>query len=391
MNKKRYNCKELIRSVDEVRTIFKYIGIELPQGDIKEVYDAIAANEYIDWKNCTLKEAKEAVNNGTIAIGIGEDKIVILSADDKELDTEFSNLQYYSYSNKIKRNNCYKDLCNEIVFTNLDVLHNMAKVFDKSNAMKLTLQFIRRKVYGSENWNIVAGEVNQNFVNYVMDNNCYIYNFFTTNSLTIYDYSGYQIDFLHLCATMNCIIFGGKTYWNYLSVGQTHVRNLSGWAGDLQAVVVDAYMETNATNNYNTFYNKVYQIMGNENYSFSMKDLLADIDGFNFAYNWLFDYWQSNLFGTACRYYYRNINILGTGWTSKSCLRFRQFIGSDTKFEFSNIVSLYTNQYWGWPIKWPIYEYQAKNRGITIDLTNNQSDAARDAFVDFIWQKYQAE
>ena len=36
------------------------------------------------WKSCTMQEAQDAANNGTAAIGISEDRIVVLSANDEE-------------------------------------------------------------------------------------------------------------------------------------------------------------------------------------------------------------------------------------------------------------------------------------------------------------------
>ncbi len=124
MNKKQYNniiehslqydCNEAQTSLDTARTVFNNMGVALPNGTQKEVFDTISTNEYMGWRKCTLEEAKEAANNGTAAIGISEDKIVILSAEDEEqpapqtasvltlTDTtpaiSVANLQYYAYS-----------------------------------------------------------------------------------------------------------------------------------------------------------------------------------------------------------------------------------------------------------------------------------------------------
>ena len=124
MNKKQYNniiehslqydCNEAQTSLDTARTVFNNMGVALPNGTQKEVYDTISTNEYMGWRKYTLEEAKEAANNGTAAIGISEDKIVILSAEDEEqpapqtasvltlTDTTpavfVANLQYYAYS-----------------------------------------------------------------------------------------------------------------------------------------------------------------------------------------------------------------------------------------------------------------------------------------------------
>ena len=123
MNKKQYNniinhslqydCKDSENPLDTVRVIFNNMGVALPQGTIKEVYDTVSTGEYMGWKKCTLEEAKEAANNGIAAMGISENKIVVLSAEDEEQPAPKTasvltltdntpiasvlNLDYYSY------------------------------------------------------------------------------------------------------------------------------------------------------------------------------------------------------------------------------------------------------------------------------------------------------
>ena len=95
MNKKQYNnviehtlkfeqSAQTDDSLATARAIFDNMGVALPQGDIKTVYETIKTDNYMGWKSCTMKEAQEAANNGTAAIGISEDKIVVLSANDEE-------------------------------------------------------------------------------------------------------------------------------------------------------------------------------------------------------------------------------------------------------------------------------------------------------------------
>lgn len=125
MNKKQYNsvidytlksekALESDDSLSTARAIFKNLGVALPQGDMKTVYETIKTNNYMGWRSCTMEEAQEAANKGTAAIGISENKIVVISANDQEqpvtrtasvmpLDEntsvfEVSGLMYYSYS-----------------------------------------------------------------------------------------------------------------------------------------------------------------------------------------------------------------------------------------------------------------------------------------------------
>lgn len=90
------------------------MGVALLQGDIKTVYQTIKTNNYMGWKSCAMQEAQAAADRGTAAIGISEDRIVVLAANDEEqpvaqtasvmtLDENTSafavdGLRYYSYS-----------------------------------------------------------------------------------------------------------------------------------------------------------------------------------------------------------------------------------------------------------------------------------------------------
>ena len=125
MNKKQYNnvientlkheqSAQTEDSLSTARAIFDNMGIALPQGDIKTVYETIKTDNYMGWKSCTMQEAQAAADNGTAAIGISEDKIVVLSANDEEEPVaqttsvmtlsentsafSVAGLEYYSYS-----------------------------------------------------------------------------------------------------------------------------------------------------------------------------------------------------------------------------------------------------------------------------------------------------
>lgn len=96
------------------RAIFDNMGVALPNGSMKEVYDILRNNNYMSWKSCcTMQEAQQAADSGMPAIGISENRIVVLSAaDEEEPVTEaasvmalsentsayaVSDLQYYLY------------------------------------------------------------------------------------------------------------------------------------------------------------------------------------------------------------------------------------------------------------------------------------------------------
>ena len=125
MNKKQYNnvidwtlthdqSAQTEDSLKTARTVFKNMGVALPQGDLKQVSDVLKTDDYMGWRSCTMQEAQAAADRGTAAIGINEEKIVILAANDEEQpvtatasvmtlsDTAAENaeppLAFYSYS-----------------------------------------------------------------------------------------------------------------------------------------------------------------------------------------------------------------------------------------------------------------------------------------------------
>lgn len=120
MNGKQYNnvINHTLKSLSEsdtlgtARAIFKNMGVALPHGDIKMVYDTVKTDNYMGWKSCSMDEAQSAANEGIAAMGISENRIVVLSADDEEKSQEntavmtvtdstparsVSDLAFYSY------------------------------------------------------------------------------------------------------------------------------------------------------------------------------------------------------------------------------------------------------------------------------------------------------
>ncbi len=110
----QYDCNEINSSLDTVRTILSNMGVALPQGKLQEVYDIVSTNEYMGWRRCSMQEAREATARGVAAIGINEEKIILLSAEDEEQPIEetaevvalsdatmamsVADLQYYAYT-----------------------------------------------------------------------------------------------------------------------------------------------------------------------------------------------------------------------------------------------------------------------------------------------------
>lgn len=101
MNKKQYNnvidwtLKHETEAQSEdslavARAVCNNLGVALPQGDLSQVVEILATDDYMGWKSCTHEEAQEAVNSGIAAIGVSDEQIVVLTAMDEEDPMNFS-------------------------------------------------------------------------------------------------------------------------------------------------------------------------------------------------------------------------------------------------------------------------------------------------------------
>lgn len=101
-------------SLAVARAVCNNLGVALPQGDLSQVAEILATDDYMGWKSCTLQEAQEAANNGVATIGVSDDGIVVLTATGEEVPVAetvavmtlsenvsayaVDELQFYSYS-----------------------------------------------------------------------------------------------------------------------------------------------------------------------------------------------------------------------------------------------------------------------------------------------------
>ena len=260
---------------------------------------------------------------------------------------------------------------NDILFSNIDMLYSLASQYtnNKELANQLVFQFIRQNKYNGSKWNIVAGQVDKKFVEYVTKLKPELVKYFA-GDVFINDPSGDKVDFIHFAATINALLYDSKGAQAFI-VTETHLDNLAGWAGDLQTLIKEVLKDTKNSNDYSTVYKSTSKLMGEVGTTFSMSDLLADVDAVNIR-----ELLGSASIGDVFRSYY------GSGYKT----RYTDFVGSVAskvdKKSFRGWVDDYTNDYY-YVKKWPLLE--------GINVTNNQSWGIRDAFTDYIWGKVQTE
>ena len=277
---------------------------------------------------------------------------------------------------------------NDKFFGLVNQLHTLAKTYANNNttALHLTLQYMRRGKYNNALWQEVAGAIDTNFVRYVNNNNSTLAGMtaFSDNIIDSFVSSGNgaAADLPHIAAVMDGMLVSGTSFKSMV-VGPNNVRNLCGWAGDLQTLIVDTIKKTNDSNDYNTFKTKFQDLLGSQQYSFGMPDVYADIDAYNMFYDWCNGCWGSVSLGTVMNHYYNGSYL---PYSQYSCTgyakRYTTFTYNNTKDTFKNAVGGYTNNtviLYVAPVQWPLFN------GYTVKT--NQSNAARDAFTDFIWNR----
>jgi len=173
-------------------------------------------------------------------------------------------------------------------------LSDLANKYDSNNSISLCLQFIRRNKYNSNNWNILAGKIDSNFTKFVEENNIDLYNY-NFNNATIYDnITGQNIDFVHMCASLN----------SYIYTKGSSISHFSCWAGDLTSLL-NQLIKFNVNKSEQELLEHAIELLGSTNLRsslFNIEDMLADIDTTILYYNYKSQ--NCDLYTLLTNYYY---------------------------------------------------------------------------------------
>ena len=71
-------------SLETIREVLSNMGAVLPQGDLKQVSEGLATDDYMGWRKCTVKEAQEYANAGTAVVAISDEQIALVAANEDE-------------------------------------------------------------------------------------------------------------------------------------------------------------------------------------------------------------------------------------------------------------------------------------------------------------------
>lgn len=168
--------------------------------------------------------------------------------------------------------------------------------------------------------------------------------------------------------------------WKFGLMPEAYINNLSGWAGDLQTAMNDTMFLTNMSNDYTIFYSTMKSLIGyNPNkseiiypsgkHSFDLDDLYSDTDAYNILTYYIYN--GITIKDALLEYY-------STGIYS----RFHKFTNYWERDTIESVTSQFTQtKFWG-VVKWPLFDY---------NFSPTQSDAAKNAFVDFLMEKLYEE
>lgn len=237
----------------------------------------------------------------------------------------------------------------------------------------LPFMFLRSFRYDDSMWTATGGPLDTGFINYVREQEPTLYETFENLDTIPGDVSGTdRVDLKHMAAiitayqykTTSAVI--GTEYF----MTEAQYDELAGWAGDLQQLVYTDIYPAMPSGGYQQYYDKAISLIGADYGSFSMEDLLADVNAVN-----LYHALSDGSITEALRNYYTD------GYRH----RFTTFLGNETYASFKARTGIYTKARYTTPLSlqsvWLLYQ----QNGIT-ELPAELEAGVGDAVADYFWK-----
>lgn len=272
--------------------------------------------------------------------------------------------------------------------TNLANLYDVAYEYENENkdlALETVFNFVRGQKYNNSYWPGIVGAWDQTFISLIQDDYPELYQYFIRDFegneeydenylIMLPDSSDDHIDIIHMFATLNRLYYSGNTTFagvNTLGLLNNQVDDLSGWAGDFQALIRDYYDAGNNHSSYEDIYNSFYPMIGNDTYFCSYTDIISDMDACNlYALLSASNITTGTQLSSIIRGYYT-----GTSGTVAQ-KRFTSWIGDLSEAELNDKISVYCDDRSVVFVKWPILD--------EYNINDTHQDAFTDAFTDFL-------
>jgi len=194
-------------------------------------------------------------------------------------------------------------------------------------------------------YNIVTGE-DTNFVAYVSENASNLVTYFTKKNT--YTVNGDKIDLKHMAASIAGNLYDSPAIYHAL-YEELEYDCVVSWAGDLHTLMEKSILKSGVKEEYGSYLNATYNLLGKSNTTFSMEDMYADIDAWVLYYNMkentnlsigeIFDKYYSGESSRSYKNRYTSfINIMNTIATKFN----------SSKVNFDGVVSHFTSNAKNW-------------------------------------------
>ncbi len=273
---------------------------------------------------------------------------------------------------------------NRITIEKIGEVERLARQYSIEDVKWRVAMFLRRYrgTYRQGEWDAIGGEVDRDFVRMIKREAGELYDYFSHTHCLYANQQGEKIDLRHMGAVLSALFYHStwrdgkkqsiKKAIAYQLMPETYLNDLAGWAGDLQTLMneVDNSRERHET--YDDFLLMFQDKLGKKKTCFSMSDLYADVDAYNIA--------NLNEYKTlqeAFQWYYEE------GYHT----RFSDFMGGVSQEQLKKRVSVFTKErFWGQ--RFPLFiENDAAQDGKIHTYSKEQSQAARDGFVQFVMRR----
>lgn len=186
-------------------------------------------------------------------------------------------------------------------FSRIKTLYELAVNFKSENEVEdsandLCLQYIRRNKYNTSTWQLTAGTINSDFVSYIENNDEDLSKYDFSKMQVIDEITGEDVDFVHLCATLNAITKNKSV--------TLELPSFAGWVGDLTTLMeqVVIYDDGKTDEELQEYANKLMASKDSKlNSTFDINDALADLDAVNLYNNYLIS--DKSLYEAISEYY----------------------------------------------------------------------------------------
>ena len=167
---------------------------------------------------------------------------------------------------------------------NLSRLELLAENYKGNNNITtdwLVFYYIRQLKYNSTTYDIVTG-TDDGFVGYVNSNAPDLNKYFLNKNT--YIVNNHEIDLNHFGASLSALLHD-TLYIYHIAYEELEYDCVASWAGDLHQMMRKNIFKSGVKEQYGSYLNAIYKLMGHPDTMFNIGDVYADLDAWSLYYN----------------------------------------------------------------------------------------------------------